>query len=252
MGAPRKREEDRELPRVLARLYDRTDEKVIVNALLEEVLSGRRFERALDVGGGEGAHAGVLAARSEQLTLLDVRADYRDHLQARYPQAKVVIEPAETFAPDSSFDLILISHLLYYIPTDQWRPLLEHYLSLTNDGGFLLVILNSDEADWYEVYQHFHAELGRYYGFYYTPWRAFRQSLALGPLKVIPYRSTVSFDTPQELADFCARGCLSIWDQQILERYEPEFCDFAQDLCNKAGGPELEIASEIVVIGKTS
>ena len=108
-----------------------------------DVLGGRRFRRALEVGASIGVFTEMLAGGCDELLAVDVSekavAAARERLQG---QQHVTVErrtlPEEM--PEGPFDLILASEVLYYFTREEMIAMLHGFETMLAPGGALLAV----------------------------------------------------------------------------------------------------------------
>lgn len=109
---------------------------------LAEALSGQRRRRALDVGGGTGLLTRYLAARCEEVVLLDIspkmleqaRRDLAAQDNVSFVQGDVFADPLD----EGSFDLVMCTDVLHH--TGRHAELLSRMIRLLEPGGSLVVM----------------------------------------------------------------------------------------------------------------
>ncbi|MEU3528966.1 class I SAM-dependent methyltransferase [Streptomyces sp. NPDC038707] len=71
------------------------------------------------------------------------------------PQAEVVAEPIGEARLDVRADLALLSHVLYYVPRDEWAATTARILEWVAPGGVLLVLLQNPDNACMRMVRHF-------------------------------------------------------------------------------------------------
>lgn len=108
-----------------------------------EVLGGRRFPQALEVGSSIGVFTGMLAPYCDKLLALDTseraveiaRERLSDYKHVRVERRTI---PEET--PEGPFDLIVASEVLYYLPCEEVLQSLRRFETVLESGGTLLAV----------------------------------------------------------------------------------------------------------------
>ncbi|OAI30929.1 methyltransferase [Methylosinus sp. R-45379] len=115
----------------------------VLDPVMIERISGRRFERALDVGCGEGRFCRVLASKNISVVGIDPTEDLISRARQRDPAGDYRIGRAEALPFDAdSFDLI-VSYLTL-IDIADFRGGLTEMVRVLKPGGTLLIAnLNS-------------------------------------------------------------------------------------------------------------
>ena len=79
-----------------------------VRALLDELFGDAQFDRAMDVGPGEGHITEPLARRTKNLLLVEETPQYETILRQQFPQAKMLIADYKTAPLSGPFDVIML------------------------------------------------------------------------------------------------------------------------------------------------
>lgn len=119
--------------------YSNSNEKELLREKLKFILKGFHTETAIDLGAGPGLVADVLQQHTKNLTLVDISKDYETILKTKFPNAKVSIESIFNFNFEHEYDLILFSHVLYYIDVEEWLPFLKKLRKNLKKGGKLII-----------------------------------------------------------------------------------------------------------------
>jgi SAM-dependent methyltransferase len=208
-----------------------TDEKEVLAGVLRQLLAGRRFASALDVGPGDGTMAAILAEHADRLTAVEPQAGFARKLRRRIPRVKIAGSLIQDVSfRKASFDLILASHMLYYIPLDGWDTLLERLLSWLKPGGLLLVVMSAGDSDWFRSVSELSRRLGLAPNFSYLAPEHFFKVAAGGADRIIPYDATFDFKGSSkqleyflvELELLAPRRLLSAEQKRLVARYVRE------------------------------
>ncbi|MFP5071871.1 class I SAM-dependent DNA methyltransferase [Pseudonocardia nantongensis] len=103
-----------------------------------DTLAGRRFERVLEVGCGEGDLSVRLAGHTRGLLGVDISAAAVERAAARVPDATFVRRTLPRELPDGTFDLIVCTDVLYYWEPVTLRVGVAALLDRLRPGGVLL------------------------------------------------------------------------------------------------------------------
>jgi SAM-dependent methyltransferase len=108
-----------------------------------DVLAGRRYRRALEVGSSIGVFTAMLAPLCNELLAVDISekavAVARERLES-FPNVRIerLTLPEET--PKGPFDLVIASEVLYYWPEDVMLAALKNFEEVLASGGALLAV----------------------------------------------------------------------------------------------------------------
>ncbi len=226
--------------------YTKSDEKFTVRALLDEIFADRRFNYSMDVGPGAGHVTEPLAQRSRHLVLVEKSQEFHDILKKRFPEAEIMVSPIEQVNRTESFDVIMLAHLLYYHPEDEWVPLLEKMSSMLSPSGELIVALNSDAGDWWRLLSAFWDELQPLFAFDYIPLSELRKTLMTKfNLKCYPYRYQLWVE-PDSWTEVVGKRILEVKDHTLLPSYERRFREFSSSFRQVDGNFVLDMRAEIL------
>lgn len=138
--------------------FDRNPEERLKFARTLEVCGAGPLGRVLELGCAVGSFTEALAPRASDVLALDVSQAAVDQVALRlrdHPnvRTKAMDIPAEF--PDETFDLVVASDVLYYLPVEDLRRCVDRIeASLADGGAFVAVhyvprmgsVLNGDEA----------------------------------------------------------------------------------------------------------
>jgi len=110
-----------------------------LSAELTTLLPPRRQVRALDAGCGEGRLLGWLAGFAATITAVDPDPERLDGArEIRPPDTEVGFHAASIAdVPDGPFDLVLCSHVIQHVPSDELAPILRRLHDVTAPDGLL-------------------------------------------------------------------------------------------------------------------
>jgi SAM-dependent methyltransferase len=108
-----------------------------------DVLQGRRYRRALEVGCSIGVFTTMLAPLCDEVRAVDVSekavAAARNRL-AGFPHARVERRRLPEQTPEGLFDLIVVSEVLYYWPEEVMLAALRRFEEVLAPSGVLLAV----------------------------------------------------------------------------------------------------------------
>ncbi|MEV5342509.1 methyltransferase domain-containing protein [Streptomyces sp. NPDC052676] len=138
--------EDEAYRHALALFLAGSDEKARTHAYLDGVVSRMPARRVLlDVGPADGTTTSHLSPFFERTVCIEPSEPMRRALERVCPEALVLAEPVAEAEPGVSADLALLSHVLYYVPREQWAPTVLRVLDWVEPGGTFLILLQSPD-----------------------------------------------------------------------------------------------------------
>lgn len=125
-----------------------TDQKARAREKLDHIVDGLPRKRVfIDAGAGNGKVTAWFAPTFEQTIALEPNASLRAELEQTCPDAEVLPHPVLEARPGRPGDLVLCSHVLYYIDDDEWMATIEKLASWVAPGGSLTVIIQHHNSD---------------------------------------------------------------------------------------------------------
>lgn len=101
-------------------------------------------ERFLDIGAGGGHLTVPLSQQFEKTSVIEPNPVQAAYLCRRCPDFTVYNESwLEAETGDERYDLVLCSHVLYYIPDDAWMETIAKMYRCLKPGGCLIIVLQS-------------------------------------------------------------------------------------------------------------
>jgi len=150
-------EADDEFQRQLDLFVRCSDEKARVLALLKRLVNRLPSRQAfLDVGAGAGDLAIPLSRRFETTTVVEPNQLQAARLLAAFPHFRVHdCTFQEATLEEGAFDLILCSHVLYYLPETEWMAAVQKMHDCLRPGGIAVIILQSPAGEMADFFEHF-------------------------------------------------------------------------------------------------
>lgn len=109
----------------------------------------------IDTGAGTGQLTSWLIPQFVRTIALEPNEYLREEFQTNCPGIELLAEPITHATPPALADLVLCSHVFYYISRDEWLSNLEKMVSWLNPYGVVLVALQNPETDCMRMLQHF-------------------------------------------------------------------------------------------------
>lgn len=116
----------------------------------------------LDIGAGRGNYAQPFSQEFTQTTIIEPNKMFFDDILvwakangtriAGYNSAWQMVDL------ESQADFILISHMLYYVPKDKRLGFIQKAYDVLNPGGYMLIVLNSEDSGIRKIYKEFYPE----------------------------------------------------------------------------------------------
>ncbi|MEV5882182.1 methyltransferase domain-containing protein [Streptomyces sp. NPDC052020] len=142
--------------RALSRFLAGSDEKAVTHAYLDHVVAALPRRRALlDVGPADGTTTRHLAPSFERTVCIEPSEPMRRALRRNCPDAVVLPDPVLEAEPGVTADLALLSHVLYYVPAEQWTATVLRVMEWVAPGGLLLVLLQNPDNACMTMVRHF-------------------------------------------------------------------------------------------------
>lgn len=119
----------------------------------------KNFDHFLDVGPGSGQLTKLIGERFKKITLIDNRNEALINFNKQdFPSCNLLEKINQTIVDvnlnKDEFDLITLSHVLYYIPKNQWSDIIDKCFDALKKDGILVVTLN-DEGEKQAFLKHF-------------------------------------------------------------------------------------------------
>ena len=149
--------QEQDYHRAFRLFLDHTDEKTRAQEWLEGIVAALPFRRSfIDAGAGTGQFTAWLADRFEKTLALEPNPVLYAELRKACPGIEVRQARILDTTPASAADLVLCSHVLYYIAPPEWQAHLAAMASWLSPSGALVVVMQSPDSDYMEMLTHFH------------------------------------------------------------------------------------------------
>src|SRR3989449_5516083 len=96
-----------------------------------------------------------LTERFGRTIAIEPNASLRSELKRACPAAEVVPERLLDAKVGAAGDLILCSHVFYYIDASEWLPNLERLVSWLSSSGVLVLVVQNHDTDCMRMLEHF-------------------------------------------------------------------------------------------------
>ena len=126
-----------------------TDQKVAARGWLNDQVRTLPARRVfIDAGAGNGEITGWYLNWFERTIAIEPNASLRDDLRKTCGPIEVLPQMLIEAQPQAEGDLVLCSHVLYYIDTTEWMDHLRRMVSWLSPVGVLFVMLQNHETDY--------------------------------------------------------------------------------------------------------
>lgn len=135
---------------------DHTDQKRNAKRWLGQVVETLRLRQVfIDAGAGNGEVTRAFANAFGRTIAIEPNVYLLSQLQEAIPHAEAIAEPILKAKPQAKGDLVLCSHILYYIPPEEWLAHLECLVSWMSPTGVTAIILQNRESGCMNMVHHF-------------------------------------------------------------------------------------------------
>jgi len=133
-----------------------TDQKTKARDWLTGLVQGLPCRRVfVDAGAGNGKVTAWFLADFQRTIAIEPSPSLCDELRRTCPTAEVLTEKILEAQFSVSADLVLCSHVLYYIDAADWITHLERFVSWLDPEGVLVVVIQNHATDCMRMLEHF-------------------------------------------------------------------------------------------------
>jgi trans-aconitate methyltransferase len=137
-----------EYARAFGTFLTHTDQKVKAIGWLTALANGLQSHRLfVDAGAGDGSTTAALAKLFDRTIAIEPNGTLQVELARRCPEAEIVEASIGEARIISPADFVLCSHVLYYIPQNEWTDTLEQLTAWLGAYGTAVVLLGNSNAD---------------------------------------------------------------------------------------------------------
>jgi SAM-dependent methyltransferase len=222
-----------------------TDQKIRAREWLNGLVGGLRSRRLfVDAGAGNGKVTAWFVGDFQRTVAIEPNRSLFDELRRACPTAEVLRQKIVEAEPADLADLVLCSHILYYIDAAEWMANLEKLVSWLAPDGVLVVVVQNHETDCMRMLNHFFGyrfnlpELANRFAALHG--HRYRVGLSTVPAQV----ATANFDSALTIAEFML-NLLPMPDppaRRSLEEY------MRQHLSDGAGGFRFSCDQDFLTI----
>src|SRR5262245_60396135 len=121
-----------------------TDQKIKAREWLDRLVQGLPARRVLiDAGAGNGQVTAWFLDKFERTIVNEPNASLRADLKKHCPKAEILADTIMDTHPGAVGDLVLCSHVFYYIEGAQWLDNLEQLTCWVSPQGLVVVVLQN-------------------------------------------------------------------------------------------------------------
>jgi len=133
-----------------------TDQKIKAREWLDGLVGGLRSRGLfVDAGAGNGKVTAWFIGDFQRTIAIEPSLSLFDELRRACPSAEVLRQKIMEAEPSGLADLVLCSHILYYIDAAEWMANLEKLVSWLAPDGVLVVVVQNHETDCMRMLNHF-------------------------------------------------------------------------------------------------
>ena len=138
---------------------DHTDQKLKAQKVLSDLIDRLPSRRVfIDAGAGNGKVTAWFIERFGRTIAIEPNASLRHDLESSCPTAEIIPEQILNAEIEATGDLILCSHVFYYVDASEWMQTLTRLASWLAPGGLLVLLVQNHDTDCMQMLNHF---LGR-------------------------------------------------------------------------------------------
>ena len=135
---------------------DHTDQKLKAQEWLSDLVDRLPSRRVfVDAGAGNGKVTAWFTERFGRTIAIEPNASLRHDLERACPSAEIIPEQILNAEIATAGDLILCSHVFYYIDASEWMRNLARLASWLAPGGVLVVVVQNHDTDCMNMLDHF-------------------------------------------------------------------------------------------------
>ncbi|HVV67508.1 MAG TPA: methyltransferase domain-containing protein [Gammaproteobacteria bacterium] len=109
----------------------------------------------IDAGAGDGEVTRWFTPLFQKTIAIEPNPFLREKLHSAIPEATIIDKTIMEADPQATADLVLCSHILYYIDKNQWLQNLEKLVSWLSPSGSVIIVLQNPNTDCMNLLEHF-------------------------------------------------------------------------------------------------
>ena len=148
--------QSREYHQAFQVFLDHTDQKLKAQKVLSDLIDGLSSRRVfIDAGAGNGKVTSWFTDRFGRTIAIEPNPSLRHELEGTCPTAEIIPEQILNAEIEATGDLILCSHVFYYIDASEWMQTLARLASWLAPGGLLVLLVQNHDTDCMQMLDHF-------------------------------------------------------------------------------------------------
>ena len=133
-----------------------TDQKVNAREWLRRFIQTLPHRQVLiDAGAGTGQLTSWIAPDFERTIAIEPSEYLREEFRQNLPDCQLLSGFITEVTPPGKADLVVCSHVFYYIDRAEWMRNVETLVSWLKPGGVALIILQNSQTDYNQMIDHF-------------------------------------------------------------------------------------------------
>jgi len=226
--------------------YGKTDEKETISRMLDSLLNGKQFENGIDIGAGNGSVTAPIHSRCRHLDILDIVKHYNDVLAFKFPDVNIINTDVLDYNFEKKYDIILFSHVLYYLPEEQWATITEKLYQQLNRNG-LLILIHMKFDPMHLLFE----KISKHYGYHYMLFDDFKAQLSNLPKPEIYSYDMKTFFRPMDDIRLYLTNLFRLDDDKYLDQCADEIDQFKARLIEEDNIKYLPGYNEIMIFKKS-
>lgn len=135
---------------------DHTDQKRNAKRFLQKLIDGMPNRTVfIDAGAGNGEVTRAFAGAFRHTIAVEPNPHLLTQLKQAIPQAEAIGAPILAADPKAQGAFVLCSHVLYYIPAEEWIAHLDRLVSWMSPSGVTVVVVQNHNTDCMTMLDHF-------------------------------------------------------------------------------------------------
>jgi len=135
---------------------DHTDQKRNAKRFLQKLVDGLSARSVfIDAGAGNGEVTKAFANAFDRTIAVEPNPHLLTQLKQAVPQAEAIGAPILGADPKAQGDFVLCSHVLYYIPAEEWLAHLDRLVTWMSPTGATVVVVQNHNTDCMAMLDHF-------------------------------------------------------------------------------------------------